>query len=273
MTRTNTKRIGRAVLAVALASLALTAASCRRQGGKTVSVVGSTSIQPFAEVLADEFHRVYRDIEIEVQGGGSTAGVQAFMNDIADIGMCSRNLKKGEAPQGRPVVIARDGLAIVVHGSNPVEDLSVDQIRDLFSGRAVNWKQVGGPDRVVRPISREEGSGTREAFEKLVMKKTRISRKALTQESNGSIKELVRHDGGAVGYMSLGLVGTEIKAVRIGGVKPSAENVLNGSYSLVRPFLFIVKKQPRADTQKYLDFVLSDQGQRLLEKEGLVRAK
>lgn len=272
MTRTN-ERIGRAALALALAAGAMAMGSCRRQAGSTVSVVGSTSIQPFAEMLADEFHHMHEGIEIEVQGGGSTAGVQAFVNDIADIGMCSRSLKEGEAPLGRPVIIARDGLAIVVHSTNPIQELTVDQIRDLFSGKLTNWSQVGGSDRVVRPITREEGSGTREAFEKLVMKKTRISRKALTQESNGSVKELVRHDPAAVGYMSLGLVGTEIKSVRIAGVQPTSENVLNGSYTLVRPFLFIAEKQPRPQTQKFLDFVLSDQGQRLLEKEGLVRAK
>jgi phosphate transport system substrate-binding protein len=212
---------------------------------------------------------------IDVQGGGSTAGIQAIENGIADIGMCSRSLKSEEAAVDTPVEIARDGLAIVVHKSNPVDNLTLEQVRLLFSGQVENWKELGGSDTPVRLIMREEGSGTREAFVKLVMGKNLVSRKALVQESNGSVKELVRLDPAAVGYMSLGLVGTELKTLDVDGIKPSAEHVRSGQYKLSRPFLFVLRtgRQLRPEAQEFIDFVLSDKGQNILESEGLVRAR
>ena len=243
------------------------------RGQAAIDVVGSTSIQPFAEMLAQEFNRQHPDNVVEIQGGGSTAGLQAASNGIADIGMCSRALKQEEAGQFTAVTIARDGLAVVVHPSNPVEDLSLAQVKAIFAGQAANWKEVGGQDRPVRIITREEGSGTREAFMKLVMGKARISRKALTQESNGSVKELVKHDPCGIGYMSLGLVGGELKALRIGGVPAAEAEVQRGRYPLVRPFLFVTKGLPGPEAQRFIDYVLSAEGQRRLKEEGLVGAR
>jgi phosphate transport system substrate-binding protein len=251
----------------------LPCASCRRHDGSTLNVVGSTSIQPFAEFLAQEHVKKNPGQLVDVQGGGSTAGLQAVTNGLAHIGMCSRSLNAEEAEQFTPVIIARDGLAIVVNPANPVRGLAIEQLRELFSGRIKNWKEVGGEDEPVRPITREEGSGTRESFVNLVMGKERISRRALTQESNGAVKELVKGDPAAVGYMSLGLVGKELKALPIDGAKPTAENVLAKSYKLARPFLFVTKGPPTPEAQRFIDFVLSAEGQRMLESEGLIRAR
>jgi phosphate transport system substrate-binding protein len=244
---------------------------CGRREVGAVNVVGSTSIQPFAEMLAQEFNRRHMDINVEVQGGGSTAGLQAVTEGIADIGTCSRSLKKEETGF-TPIVIARDGLAVVIHPDNPLEGLTKAQIRDIFSGQITRWSQVGGLDREIRIISREEGSGTREAFTKLVMDKARISRKALTQESNGSVKELLKNDPSAIGYMSLGLIGDQLKALAVEGVPATSEEVLAGRYPLVRPFLFTLRGQPKACVQLFIEFVLSPEGQRILKKEGLVGA-
>jgi phosphate transport system substrate-binding protein len=248
---------------------------CRDSKGRPVNVIGSTSIQPFAELLAEEFQKIKPAGSIDVQGGGSTAGIQAIVNGIADIGMCSRVLKEEEKAIDTPVEIARDGLAVVVHKSNPVSDLTLAQIQMLFSGRIRNWKELGGNDMPVRLIMREEGSGTREAFINLVMKKTVVSRKALVQESNGAVKELVRLDPAAVGYMSLGMVGTELKSLYVDGVEPTAQQVSSGRYRLSRPFLFVLKTDTplRPEAREFIDFVLSDQGQQILESEGLIRAK
>jgi phosphate transport system substrate-binding protein len=243
-----------------------------RRGG-AINAVGSTSVQPFAEMLAQEFNSQHPDGPVEVQGGGSTAGVMAVGIGIAEIGMCSRLLTTEEAERFTAVTIARDGLAVVVHPSNPVDSLSLAQVKSLFEGQVTNWKDVGGLDRPVRIISREEGSGTREAFTKMVMRKARISRKALTQESNGSVKELVKHDPCAIGYMSLGLVGDELKALRIDGVPAVEAEVQSGHYPLVRPFLFVTKGPPVPGAQQFIDFVLSPRGQQMLAKEGLVGAR
>jgi len=253
------------------AAIALTLLGCGGRGRAAVRLVGSTSIQPFAEMLAQEFDRNHPGMNVEVQGGGSTAGIQAVSEGIADIGTCSRALKKEETGF-TAIVIARDGLAVVVHPSNPIVGLTRPQVRDIFSGAITNWKQVGGSDREIRIVSREEGSGTREAFSKLVMEKVRISRKALTQESNGSVKELLKHDPCGVGYMSLGLIGGELKALEMDGVPALPEEVRSGRYPLVRPFLFLLRGTPKADVRQFIDFVLSPEGQKMLNKEGLLGA-
>lgn len=245
---------------------------CRRQAGSVVNVVGSTSIQPFAEMLGEEYGRLHPGQTVDVQGGGSTAGLQAVQEAIADIGTCSRALKPEETGY-TPIVIARDGLAIVVHPSNTITGLEREQIRRMFAGELLNWKEVGGDDRVIRLITREEGSGTREAFCKLVMGDSRISRKALTQESNGAVKELVKGDRCGIGYMSFGLVGTELKILDVDHVIPSRDSVRSGEYPLVRPFLLVTRGSLNPQSQAFLDYVLSDEAQALLEKEGLARAQ
>lgn len=241
--------------------------------GDTVDVIGSTSVQPFAEMLSEEFNRLGGHKLVEVQGGGSTAGLQAAANGVADIGMCSRSLKEDEAKAFHAVTIARDGLTVVVHPSNPVSGLAKQQIERIFAGEVANWSEVGGEDRPIRLITREEGSGTREAFQKLVMGKSRISPKAMTQESNGSVKELVRNDPYAIGYMSLGLVGKELKGLQVDGVEPTAEQVVAKKYPLVRPFLFVTNGEPDKDVQAFVNFVLSSEGQHMLAKEGLVQVQ
>lgn len=246
---------------------------CRRDQQNNVRVMGSTSIQPFAEELGLAFEKKNPGKKVDVQGGGSTAGLEAVTNGLADIGTCSRSLTQEEAGKFNEIVIARDGLAVVVHPDNPVNELSTEQVNGLFSGRIKSWKEVGGEEAPVRLVTREEGSGTREAFQHLIMGKETISRDALVQESTGAVKQLIQGDKQAVGYISLGLVGTEVKAVKVDGEIASKNNVLSGKYKLVRPLLFITKGAPNQQAQAFIDYVLSDEAQKRLESEGLTRAK
>jgi phosphate transport system substrate-binding protein len=265
-----TRQPRRAQLVVATVLLL---AGCGRDPHRALSLVGSTSIQPFAEVLAEHYAKSHPGKSVDVQGGGSTAGLQAATNGLADIGMCSRSLKADEAGQFTPILIARDGLAVVVHPTNPVRDLSLEQLRGLFSGQISDWQTVGGSSGPVWPITREEGSGTRESFVHLVMGQASISRRALTQESNGAVKELVKGDPATIGYMSLGLVGSELGVVAVGGVPPTTGDVLAGRYPLSRPLLFVTRGSPRPAAAEFVSFVLSPEGQTILETEGLVRAR
>jgi phosphate transport system substrate-binding protein len=248
-------------------------AGCKRSSGRSVTLLGSTSIQPFAEMLAERYAKKYPREFVEVQGGGSTAGLQAAERGLVDIGMCSRSLSTEESLLFTTILIARDGLAVVVNPENSVAKLSIEQLRALFSGRIASWNEVGGKDVPVRPITREEGSGTRESFVRLIMGNERISHRALTQESNGAVQELVKGDPAAVGYMSLGLVGKDLKSVAVEGAQPSVENVLAGRYNLVRPLLFVTKGSSNSGAAKFVDFVLSSEGQSLLATEGLVRVR
>jgi phosphate transport system substrate-binding protein len=168
------------------------------------------------------------------------------------------------------VTIAKDAIAIIVNPKNPIEDLPLDQIRNIFSGTIENWKELGGPLHPIVLVTREEGSGTRESFQKFMMEKEEISLEALVQDSNGAVRQVVASDPRAIGYISLGLVNEQVKALRISGVEPSITNIDNGKYRLVRPFLFVFNGEPEGQAKSFLEFVLSPTAQKLLLKEGLV---
>ncbi|MCL2299426.1 MAG: substrate-binding domain-containing protein, partial [Firmicutes bacterium] len=172
----------------AVAMLALLPA-CGARPGHAVAAAGSTSVQPYAEILEEAFAHTHEG-EIDVQGGGSSAGIVAAQSGTADIGMSSRALKGSEAALWS-VEIAKDGLAVVVHPSNPVSDLSLGQIRAVYAQSITNWGSLGGRDAKIHIITREEGSGSRSAFEDLVMGGREISPGAIVQASNGAVRQLV----------------------------------------------------------------------------------
>lgn len=232
-------------------------------------VAGSTSVQPYAEVLAEEFMILHPDILVDIQGGGSSAGVMAAQTDTADIGMSSRSLNDEEMNLWF-VEIARDGLAVIINPDNPIQDLTFNQIRDIYAATVSEWSQLGGADAKIHIIAREEGSGTRDAFEKLVMSDMRITPRAIVQDSNGAVRQLVADDPNAIGFISLGLVNETVKAVSLEGVAATRENVINGTYGLSRPFLFMVNGQPEGNAKLFMDFTLSEEGQQIMMNEGLV---
>lgn len=248
--------------------ISLTSA-CSRPKEAGFIVAGSTSVQPYAEVLAEEYMIEHPGTEIDIQGGGSSAGITAAKSGIANLGMSSRHLNDDEKSLWS-VEIAKDGLGVIVHPSNPIDNLTLDQILKIYSGEIKNWSEVGGTNTKIHLITREEGSGTRSAFAELVMEKTEITPKAIVQDSNGSVKQLVKDDENAIGYISLGLVDKSVKAVHLDGVAANQENILNGSYALSRPFLFVALSEPTGETKQFLDYVLSPAGQKMLSDEGLV---
>jgi phosphate transport system substrate-binding protein len=270
--RTEQRHGGTAVFLLQALFIFLLAMSCaigcqRPKGG--ITVAGSTSVEPFAGLLAEEYMRLHPEAHIYIQGGGSTAGVEAARSHAADIGMSSRHLLPTEKDL-RAVTIARDAIAVIVHPKNPVRDLPLERIRDVFSGKIKTWSELGGPDHPIVLVTREEGSGTREAFQKFVMEKAEISLAALVQDSNGAIRQVVSNDPRALGYISLGLVNDAVRAVTISGVKPDLSTIENGTYTLVRPFLFVYDGVPVGEAKSFSDFVLSPPAQNILAKEGLV---
>ena len=249
----------------------LFAFGCRRAGdaGATLTIAGSTSVQPFAEKLAETYMANHPGLSINVQGGGSTAGVRAAETGAAQIGMSSRHLKAGEEAL-RQVTIALDGIAIIVNAANPVAGLSRADVAAIFAGEIPRWSRVGGPDRPIHFVTREEGSGTRGAFEEMVMGKKDIAPRALVQDSNGAVREIVASDPDSLGYISLGLVDRRVRAVAVDGVLPTHETILAKRYAVVRPFLFLSREEPAGSTRAFIDYVLGPEGQRLLGLEGLI---
>ncbi len=246
--------------------------ACSQESGSATIVAGSTSVQPYAEVLAEEYMILNLDSEIDIQGGGSSAGITAAQTQSADIGMSSRALKDEEKGLWN-IEIARDGLVLIVNPKNPLENLALDQIRDIYTGIITDWSQVGGSTANIHLITREEGSGTRSAFTELVMGEAEITPKAIVQDSNGSVMQLVAGDPNAIGFISLGLVNDEVKALHLDGIEATAENIMNDSYKLSRPFLFVTKDEPTGLTKSFIDFTLSLEGQELLSKEGLIPSR
>ena len=243
---------------------------CR--GGRSqndLTLAGSTSIQPFADKWAEIFMEKRPGMGVNVQGGGSSAGIQACKSGACQIGMSSRELK-GDEKDLVEIVVARDGLAIVVHPSNPVRGAKLAEIKQIFSGDLRNWKLLGGADKPITVVTREEGSGTRGAFQELVMGKTRIFRGAITEDSNGTVREIVAHDPASIGFISLGLVNDKVRALALDKAAANDENIRNGSYRLVRPFLFVSRGEPTGLAKRFVDFVLSDAGQALVKEEGLL---
>lgn len=234
-----------------------------------LTIAGSNSILSFAEKLAEEYTRRNPGNYVNVQGGGSTAGFTSTESGAADIGMSSRTPRANESHFWY-VEIARDGLAIIVNNQNSVDNLSIAQLRAIYSGEITNWQEVGGIDANIHLISREEGSGTRGAFEELVMGETRITPRSMVQDANGAIRQVVASDPNAIGFISLGLVDETIKALKMDGVATTHENIMNGSYSLARPFLFVSYQEPTGRARQFIDFVLSEEGQAILVEEGLI---
>jgi len=254
-----------------LLALVLVGACRRGAGGRGVIAAGSTSIQPFADRWAEVYMKEHPDRVVNVQGGGSSAGIEAARSQAADIGMSSRELKPEERDLSE-TVIARDGLAVIVHPSNPVSGLGLLEVQNIFNGSLRNWQAVGGPDAGITVVTREEGSGTRGAFQEMVMKKDRIFRGAVVEDSNGTVREIVANDPDAIGYISLGLVNDQVKAANLDGVKPSREEIDAKRYPLVRPFLFVTKGPAAPAARDFIDFVLSAEGQKLIVQEGLLPA-
>ncbi|HOF58066.1 MAG TPA: phosphate ABC transporter substrate-binding protein [Syntrophorhabdaceae bacterium] len=236
---------------------------------QTVTIAGSTSVMPFTEKLAEHFMIDHPEFIIDVQGGGSTAGIQACMNNTVNIGMSSRQLKEAEMVLNE-IVICYDGVIIVAHPQNPIKDLSLKQVRDIFNGKIKNWKDLGWVNRRIDAVSREEGSGTRGSFEELVMGSEDIDDGIMVQDSNGSVKEVIATDPYAIGYISLGLVDSNVKAISVDGIEPNLKNIKNKKYKVIRPFIFLSKERLQEDSKTFVDYVLSNDGQKILIKEGLI---
>ena len=244
--------------------------SCSRGAAQRGLVVaGSTSVQPFADHWAEFYMKEYPGRVVNVQGGGSSAGIQAARMGAADIGMSSRELKPEEKDL-LDVIVAWDGLAIIVHPENGIEGLSQEQAQGIFSGDIQNWRILGEPDHVITVVTREEGSGTRGTFQEMVMKKIRISPRAIVQDSNGTVREIVANDPHSIGYISLGLVNDRVKALRFEGVDPTFENINRKEYRLIRPFLFVTSGPPNRAALDFINFVISRRMQELVRHDGLI---
>ncbi|WP_375748776.1 phosphate ABC transporter substrate-binding protein [Vibrio sp. HN007] len=259
-----------------LGALAVTPVSAK----ETISAVGSSSVTPLMEVFGETYMKSHSNVFVEVQGPGSSAGVKAAKNGSADLGMSSRNLKAEEKEDTLvEMVVARDGIAVVVNPKNELKALTAEQVTAIYKGEITNWKDVGGADKPIVAITRDTASGTRGAFEDIMKLKRKISGKKVTAISpraqvangNGALKTMVASNPYAIGYISLGTVDESVTALSVDGTPATVDNVKNGSYKVARPFLVLYKEgKPSAETQKFLDWMLTDDAQALVDGKGYI---
>lgn len=248
---------------------------------ETISAVGSSSVTPLMEVFSETYMKQHPEVFIEVQGPGSGAGIKVAKDGSADFGMSSRGLTADEKePTLVEEKVAIDGIAVVVNPQNHLKGLTAEQISSIFRGDITNWKEVGGEDKPIVAITRDTASGTRGAFEELLeLTKTvsgktvsAISQRAQVANGNGGLKTMVASNPYAIGYISLGTVDNTVHALTLDGTEATVENVLNGSYKLARPFLVLYKEgKPSAEAQKFLDWMLKDDAQQLVDKNGYIK--
>ena len=268
--------VRRNVIHTSLLCLALLLGACSPAGNGTesqITITGSTSVTPFIEQLAERYQQLHPDRQINVQGLGSSAGIQAAENGTAALGMSSRHLEADEEQILQVTEIARDALVMIVHPTIRASNLTPEQVQGIFTGQIKNWSDVGGPNSPITIVTREAGSGTYSAFEELVMDNISPAMNALRQGSNGAVRQIVAEDPDAIGYISLGIVDESVKTVAIDGVVASSDAVRSGTYTLVRPFLFVQRKDTTlpAIAQDFVNFTLSPEGQEELVQGGLIQ--
>lgn len=240
----------------------------------TVSTDGSTSMEKVIGTLGEAFEQNNSGVSFTYNPTGSGSGIKAVQEDRCDIGLSSRKLKDEEKAQGlSETVLAYDGIAVIVHPENPVSDLNLEQIADIYTGKITNWSEVGGADAEIVLIGREAGSGTRDGFESITKTAENCKyRQELT--STGDVITTVASNPNAIGYASLASVKDTVKTLDVGGVTPSEATVKDGSYVVQRPFVMVTKKDKElSDTaQKFFDFALSSDASSLISGAGAVAA-
>lgn len=241
----------------------------------TVSTDGSTSMEKVIGALGEAFMEENSGVDFTYNPTGSGSGISAVANGTCDIGLSSRHLKDEEKEQGlEETVLAIDGIAVIVNKENTVTDLTLEQISDIYTGKITNWSEVGGEDGEIVVIGREAGSGTRDGFESITETEDACQlRQELT--STGDVIATVGTNKNAIGYASLASVKDDVTKLKVNGVEPSAETILDGTYAIQRPFVFVTKKDTKlSDTaQAFMDYALSDDAKSIIEDAGVVPAE
>jgi len=247
---------------------------------KAITIKGSTTVLPIAQACAEAFMNRHSDIDISIQGGGSGVGIASIIDGTCDIGNSSRPIKDKEKEKAEEKgiqvyenMMALDGIAVIVHPSNPVSELAKDQIKAIYTGKISDWSEVGEKKGKIVVISRDSASGTFEAFNHLALDKERVRPESLLNASNNAVAMTVASTPGAIGYIGLGYLSPKVKSLKVNGVEPTKENVVNGSYILARKLFMYTKGEPEGIIKQFVDFILSSDGQKLADEAGFVALK
>lgn len=261
------------ILAAAMAAT-VSVAGCGKKGDPNhLSVAGSTAFADVAKKEADAYRKTHAAANIEVQSTGSMVGIKNLADGVCDIAMADLPDVPAEAKEFKAHIVAKDGLAVIVHPKNPVTSLTVEQIGKIFSGAISNWKDVGGADGEITVVVREENSGGRKAFDRACGITGKVSAKAQAQTSSGALRTAVASNPNAIGYVATVKVDSTVRAIGVGDAAPTNENVNAGKYPLYVVIYLFTKGDPTGLAKEYIDFTLSPEGQKVIRDSGMIPVK
>lgn len=243
----------------------------------SVVIKGSTTVLPITQAALDAYMKANKGVQVSLSGGGSGEGIKALIDKTANIANSSREIKKEEIALAetkgvKPMahVVAYDALIPIVHPKNKVKGLSTDQLSLIYQGKITNWKEVGGEDLKIVVISRDSSSGTFESWDHFVMKKTKVTPKAQMLASSGAIVTAIAKNRYAISYVGMGYVNKSVKALEVNGVAASAETALSKEYPFSRELYMYTDGEPKGEVAKFIAFLKSSEGQKIVKKEGFV---
>nr|HID59933.1 phosphate ABC transporter substrate-binding protein [Desulfobacterales bacterium] len=251
-----------------------------RATAESLTIRGSTTVLPIAQKAAERYMNLHPAANISISGGGSGTGIKALLDGSVDIANTSRPMKAKEVKiaQKRGItpweyIIAKDGIAVIVHPKNPVSALTKAQLKRIYTGRIKNWAELGGFNKEIVVVSRETTSGTFECFNKIVLKKAKVTPRALLQAANATLVQTVSQTKGAIGYVGIGYLDRRVKALKIEGVYPTVETLADGTYPISRPLFMYTNGKPKGLAARFIDFILGPEGQRIVREEGFIPIK
>ncbi len=249
-------------------------------GKVKIKIAGSTTVLPIVQAAAEEYMLKHPDINISIRGGGSSIGILSAINKIIDIGNASRKVSSSELDITKEnsqdlieTEIALDAISIIIHPDNTVDELNLDQLQDIYSGKIKNWKELGGPDFKIVVVSRDTPSGSFAVFNEIVLIKERVTSEALMLASNNAVATNISYTPGAIGYVGIGYVNDKLKLLKINGIYPSKRSVKKNKYVLTRKLYMYTSETSKGLAQDFIDFILSERGQQIVEEQGYIRIK
>ena len=264
----------------------LIALSLLSLGANAQRIKGSDTVLPVAQQTAERFMNQHPEARVTVTGGGTGVGISALMDNTTDIAMASRPIKFSEKMKIKEagqdvdeIIVAYDALAVVVHPSNPVKQLTRQQLEDIFRGKITNWKQVGGDDRKIVVYSRETSSGTYEFFKESALKNKNYMSSSLSMPATGAVIQSVSQTKGAIGYVGLAYLSPRVKAIAVSYddgkhyVLPSLENGKKKLYPVVRPLYYYYNVANKEKVTPFIDYILSPEGQNIIKNGGYIPVK